>query len=75
MWLGANDLKNHGTFIWQSDNKSLNSSFTNWNEGEPNNRGDEERCVEMSYISGKWNDVPCNWGIFSTVCEKIIRRL
>ena len=31
--------------------------YTNWNRGEPNNKGGED-CVEI-YSSGKWNDIAC----------------
>jgi hypothetical protein len=47
-------------------------NFSNWNENEPNDHRKNEDCVEMQFDSGKWNDVGCNWVIFSTVCEKFL---
>jgi hypothetical protein len=70
MWLGSTDADEEGTFFWVSSGKSLN--FTNWREGEPNNNRRNEDCVEMAFDTGRWNDVGCNWQIFSTMCELIL---
>jgi len=45
-----------------------------WREGEPNDHRKSEDCIEMSFDTGQWNDVGCNWLIFNTVCEKPIIR-
>ncbi|XP_074157028.1 CD209 antigen [Sminthopsis crassicaudata] len=62
-WLGLSDKKKEGTWHWV-DGTTLEQSF--WNEGEPNNSGDED-CCELT--SKGWNDAPCskmnNW-----ICEK-----
>ena len=35
-------------------------SYTNWEEGEPNNHGNREDCVEVNFRSpGLWNDAVC----------------
>lgn len=40
-------------------------AFTLWNDGEPNNSGNDENCVNVnqdsdSYVQGKWNDWSCD---------------
>ena len=74
MWLGANDVTEEGIFTWSSTGNPL-TTYYNWKEGEPSNQNGEsndEDCVEMIVDSGQWNDVVCNWQIFSTMCEKIL---
>ena len=36
------------------------SSYTNWNSGEPNDAGDGEHCAETNYQGDNWNDIPCD---------------
>ena len=56
-WIGLNDLAVEGTFVWPDGSPA---TYTNWNEGEPNNAGGIEHCVEMGAGNGMWNDVPCD---------------
>ena len=66
LWIGLNDRSKEGQYVW-SDGSPFNSSvFNNWNDGEPNNQGNED-CVEIK--SGKWNDESCSLGRFY-ICEK-----
>ncbi|XP_051828468.1 CD209 antigen isoform X2 [Antechinus flavipes] len=62
-WLGLSDKKKEGTWHWV-DGTILEQSF--WNEGEPNNAGDEDYC---ELTSKSWNDASCSkknkW-----ICEK-----
>ena len=61
------DRSLEGGFIW-TDESAV--AYVNWNDGEPNNAGNEEDCVVIHpYNSGGWNDVPCNLR-FKSVCEK-----
>ncbi|XP_078276260.1 C-type lectin lectoxin-Thr1-like isoform X2 [Rhinoraja longicauda] len=45
-WIGLNDRHQEGKFFW-SDGSS--SKYRNWLEGEPNNYGRNEHCVERNY--------------------------
>ena len=45
-------------------------SFVNWNDGEPNNYGDNEDCAQIIVgLGGAWNDVHCGVEV-KAVCEK-----
>ncbi|XP_041375332.1 alpha-N-acetylgalactosamine-specific lectin-like [Gigantopelta aegis] len=66
MWVGATDRAVEGEFLG-ADNLPL--TWDNWNEGEPNNQGNEDCVVangEDKNVS--WIDVPCS-GTYSYVCE------
>ncbi|XP_007951896.1 CD209 antigen [Orycteropus afer afer] len=62
-WTGLSDHHNEGSWRWV-DNTPLQLSF--WNDGEPNNHGDED-CMEL--IDEGWNDNKCNVKNF-WICEK-----
>ena len=52
-WIGIHDIKHEGLFVGVDGSKI---SWTNWYYGEPND-ADGENGVEISYYSGRWNDV------------------
>ena len=56
-WIGAKDELREDKFEWDSSGVEL--SFTNWYDGEPNNAGTGEDCVEVSNFQ-KWNDLDCD---------------
>ena len=60
------DESREGGFIW-ADGAPVN--YINWNDGEPNNAGDEDCVVMWGDNGGVWNDVPCNLR-FNAICEK-----
>jgi hypothetical protein len=53
VWLGLNDFKSEGSFVWTSGEPVV---FTNWSGGEPNDFGGAEDAVEMFGSNGLWND-------------------
>ena len=74
VWLGLT-LEN-SSFKWSTTGATLDSKFTNWLKGEPNNKynndqPDGEKCVIMTFDEGLWLDVPCTWSV-APICEKII---
>ncbi len=57
-WIGYNDLASEGSFVWLHGD----STYTNYDSGEPNNAYSREDCVQMrgSQISSTWNDNYCS---------------
>ncbi|XP_055799804.1 E-selectin-like isoform X1 [Salvelinus fontinalis] len=60
-WIGIRKVDD--VWTWVGTNKVLTKEAENWADGEPNNGGNNEDCVEM-YIkrekdTGKWNDETC----------------
>ncbi|KAJ6653858.1 hypothetical protein lerEdw1_008606 [Lerista edwardsae] len=60
-WIGIRKIDNE--WRWVGTNTSLTKEAENWAEGEPNNKQENEDCVEI-YIQrekdeGKWNDESC----------------
>lgn len=60
-WIGIRKVDD--VWTWVGTNKTLTKEAENWADGEPNNGGNNEDCVEM-YIKreadkGKWNDESC----------------
>uniref|UniRef100_A0A8U8BIN5 Uncharacterized protein n=1 Tax=Geospiza parvula TaxID=87175 RepID=A0A8U8BIN5_GEOPR len=66
-WIGLTDRNSEGNWEWV-DGTDYKSSFTFWQEGEPNDSGNNEDCAHL-WISGKWNDVHCTFECFF-VCER-----
>jgi len=62
-WIGYNDKDDEGTFVWANGS---DATYTNWNQGEPNNAGEED-VVEFRGNDGRWNDLPSNHGRFFIV--------
>jgi len=66
VWIGYNDIVTEGDFVWEGD---ANSSYTNWDSGEPNDSRNSEDCTETSITgNGKWNDQGCSDNNYY-VCE------
>ena len=64
IWLGA--LKARGQWRWDGLHTGQLTS-TNWNRGEPNNKGGKENCIE-TYTDGVWRDQHCS-DLLPYVCE------
>ena len=69
-WIGASDLEQEGTFIWEHSGRSLESGFHHWLTGEPNG-GLKENCLHKASWGNGWNDQSCNRSTTFT-CERII---
>ena len=71
IWTGATNIQSgyEGTFVYQQSKRQVPQRF--WNDGEPNNDGGKEHCVEMytKQPKLKFNDVPCTF-TWAVVCEK-----
>ena len=68
VWTGGNDAASEGTWVWSPSNTPL--SYTNWANGEPNNSGGREDCLEFRK-DGTWNDERCDRGrkyVCQTAC-------
>lgn len=37
LWIDASDIFNHKQWVWASTGRSLNSTFSDWGDKEPNN--------------------------------------
>jgi hypothetical protein len=51
-WIGLNDIKSEGTYVWISGETS---DYTNWGGGEPNDAGGIEDVAQFR-TDGRWND-------------------
>ena len=58
IWIGYNDIETEGEFKWAD---GTNSSYTNWEIGQPDNYAGNEQCTEKFYINPKWNDDNCQY--------------
>ena len=52
-WIGYHDSETEGDFQWVNGS---DTSYTNWNNGEPNNAGGEDYTELLN--NGRWNDLP-----------------
>ncbi|MEO9822362.1 MAG: lectin-like protein [Paracoccaceae bacterium] len=65
LWTGGTDVATEGVFTWVDGpedglifrNGTLDTGFTSWFPGEPNNSGGEDY-VEIGFFSTFWNDRP-----------------
>uniref|UniRef100_A0A8D2D8R7 C-type lectin domain-containing protein n=1 Tax=Sciurus vulgaris TaxID=55149 RepID=A0A8D2D8R7_SCIVU len=65
-WMGLSDLNNEGTWYWVDGSYLFFRFMKYWNEGEPNNDGEED-CVEFK--GDGWNDSRCELEKF-WICKK-----
>ena len=66
-WLGITDLKNQGTYRYDSNDEEVVDGM--WSSGQP--AGDEHDCVEyfLRNYPGEWYDSKCSWREKS-ICEE-----
>jgi hypothetical protein len=69
IWIGATDIFLEQHWIWIGSKGSV-SSYANWEQGEPNHYGgeDKEDCAILGMENGKWLDIPCKTSL-KFVCE------
>ncbi|XP_069115789.1 lectin-like [Argopecten irradians] len=67
LWTDGTDKEVDRHFVWDYDYQEM--VYTNWKQGEPNNQGGREHCVEYgrSY-NYQWNDIPCDMH-YQSICE------
>ncbi|KAL2092161.1 hypothetical protein ACEWY4_011959 [Coilia grayii] len=63
VWIGLRGyLDDVDTWKWSLDQSGFYGEgvgeYRDWHEGQPNNSGGQECCVEI--VEQKWNDTPCN---------------
>ncbi|XP_077985570.1 EGF-like repeat and discoidin I-like domain-containing protein 3 [Glandiceps talaboti] len=67
LWIGLTDLARENHFEWDNGQET---TYRNWNSGEPDNDRQSEHCVHLSTnVAGKWNDAECSENI-GYICEK-----
>lgn len=56
--------------VWIWSSSGLRASFTDWNQGEPNNDGGSQDCAHFhKEANGKWDDITCHHD-YAPLCEK-----
>ncbi|XP_061016263.1 P-selectin isoform X2 [Dama dama] len=70
-WIGIRKIDNKWT--WVGTKKTLTKEAENWADNEPNNKKNNQDCVEIYIKSpsapGKWNDEPC-WKKKRALCYR-----
>jgi len=56
-WMGGHALEQKMVYKWVHNRQPL--TYTNWYQGEPNNSGNQEDCLEFQLTTWKWNDINC----------------
>merc|ERR1712227_275795 len=59
-WMGLNDLASPGHWSWQHSFQPM--TWSNWENGQPDNADGSERCVEIVGMGHgwRWYDADCN---------------
>ncbi|KAM3623971.1 uncharacterized protein V6R79_017515 [Siganus canaliculatus] len=70
VWIGLTVEKTENSLKWV-DGEAATTTY--WREGEPNNLGLNENCVEMTSIVpiNNWNDLACHYSL-KFICEKVL---
>ena len=71
VWVGLTDLQEQGVWRFVTDNRTFNPNegytLMSWGEGEPNNGGNNQHCVQIWY-NHKLDDDMC-WKTKRGLCE------
>ncbi|XP_069075003.1 lectin-like [Pleurodeles waltl] len=66
IWIGASDCYKDRTLMWTDGSLW---DFQKWYQGEPNNSGGREPCLQFNFARpGMWNDEKCS-GSMPFVCK------
>uniref|UniRef100_K1QR35 C-type lectin domain family 10 member A n=1 Tax=Magallana gigas TaxID=29159 RepID=K1QR35_MAGGI len=71
-WTGGKDDVTEGLWVWISSGVTF--GFLNWNQGEPNDAGGIEDCLQLYKRRGRktyWNDNYCERS-FNFICEQTL---
>ncbi|XP_078667424.1 uncharacterized protein LOC144909224 [Branchiostoma floridae x Branchiostoma belcheri] len=71
-WIGLTDANTEGQWAFEDGQILTSVHYSNWNPGEPNDRGGNEDCVYVfckGRLGSVWNDGPCNTPARHFVCE------
>uniref|UniRef100_A0A8W8KAE7 C-type lectin domain-containing protein n=1 Tax=Magallana gigas TaxID=29159 RepID=A0A8W8KAE7_MAGGI len=71
-WTGGKDDVTEGLWVWISSGATF--GFLNWNQGEPNDAGGIEDCLQLYKRRGRktyWNDNYCERS-FNFICEQTL---
>ena len=73
VWIGLNDLHQHGSFVW-TDGTPV--QFNVWGTGQPSDVNHNESCVLMNldsgHQSGTWSTANCEIIKAGYICEKFV---
>ena len=68
-WLGINDLKAEGMWVWQDT--EMTASVTDWLPGQPGSEAGQEDCAVLApQYDYRWADLPCSVSR-EPLCEKM----
>ena len=68
-YIGLNDKENEGSWLWEHSNTTLASFAGVWDEGEPNNLGEEHCAAVRPHRNYLLNDLQCSRKL-PIVCQK-----
>lgn len=71
-WIGGTKLTDKGGFAWIGKNEPM--TYTNWFNGQPDNYGGHEDCLQLRNDLTTWNDAPCSDYKLWALCEKTNRK-
>ena len=65
VWSGLRRFNKTSQFTWSTDNEPL--TYTNWDSGQPNNYGGNQKCLSIKQ-NYRWDDAPCT-NVYNYICQ------